>query len=141
MACKTETTQIGDHEYDATQWSATKALLMKFKLAKIFGASITTIVSAVGSESDEDQMKAISEGFTSLFANNSPEEIVDVMKECIVGVARDGTRMTATSFDEHFSGEEMINIYKVFIFVVKVNYSDLLKGQWAESALAKLEKL
>ena len=44
MACKTETKQIGDHEYSVTQWPAEKSMLMKFRLAKAFGASLATIM-------------------------------------------------------------------------------------------------
>ena len=47
MACKTETKQIGDHEYSVTQWPAEKSMLMKFRLAKAFGASLATIMGTV----------------------------------------------------------------------------------------------
>ncbi len=143
MACETETKQIGDHEYGVTQWPATKSILMKLKLIKTFGATIALIASSVG-ESDskkdtsKDEAKALSEGLTILFNSNSPEEMTNLMKQCVVGVSCNGTIITDSSFDTLFSGDSLLEVYKVFMFVIKVNYSNLMKGQLAEKLLARL---
>lgn len=145
MACKTETKQIGDHEYSVTQWPADKSILMKFRLAKAFGAAITAIMGSASQastdnkSSDHDDAKALSEGLSTLFQNSSPEELVALMKSCVVGVACDGKRITETSFNEIFSGDDLLEVYKVFIFVLQVNYSNLFKGQLADRFLAKMK--
>ena len=140
MGCNTETNTVNDHEYSVTQWSATKALLMKLRMAKVFGSAFTIVASAISGDEEANEMEAFANGFSRLFENNDPEDIVALMKDSIVGVARDGTKITNTSFDEHFTGE-LMDIYKVFIFVIKVNYGNFFKGQWAESLLAKAEKI
>ncbi len=137
MACKTESKDIGDHEYSVTQWSATKSMKMKFRLIKVFGASIAKI--AAGSNSKiKDDADSISEGLELLFANSSSDDIVNLIKECIIDVGCDGKRVTVSRFEELFSGDDQVYVYKVFLFVMRVNYSNLMKGQLGESLLAKI---
>lgn len=144
MTCNTETKQIGDHEFSVTQWPADKAILMKMKLGKAFGASIGKIAS-IALESnkkqttDSEQAQALSEGISMLFESNSPEEITKLIKDSVIGVAVDGTKITETTFNQIFSGDDLMDVYKVFIFVIKVNYGNLLKGQKAEAFLAKVQ--
>lgn len=144
MSCKTETTQIGDHEYSVTQWAADKSILMKMKLAKTFGASIGLIASVALEStkkkiSEAEEAKALSEGIATLFESNSPEEVTKLIKDCVIGVAVDGTKITETTFNQIFSGDDIMDVYKVFMFVIKVNYGNLLKGQKAEALLAKVK--
>ena len=144
MSCKTETKEIGDHEYSVTQWPADKAILMKLKLAKAFGASIGKIASMAlestkKKTSDSDQALALSQGISILFDSNTPEEVMNLIRSSVIGVACDGTKITETTFNQIFSGDELMDVYKVFIFVVKVNYGNLLKGQKVEALLAKVQ--
>jgi hypothetical protein len=135
MACKTESMYIGEREFSATQWNAEKSLLMKFKLLNIFGASLASMVTG---SNDAD---SLSKGLESLFDNSSPEKILEIIKETIMGVAVDGKRMTATSFNEVFDTENLMDVYKVFIFVLKVNYGNFLKGRLGGELLNKVENL
>ena len=144
MGCNTETKQIGDHEFSVTQWPADKAILMKMKLGKTFGASIGKIAamaleSSKKQVSDAKQAEALSEGIAILFESNSPEEIMNLIKSSVIGVAYDGTKITETTFNQIFSGDDLMDVYKVFMFVIKVNYGNLLKGQKAEALLAKVQ--
>lgn len=146
MACKTESKQIGDHEYSVTQWPADKSMLMKFRLAKAFGASLATLMGNSPQATkdkkvtEQDEALALSEGLSTLFQTNSPEELVALMKNCVIGTACDGKRITETSFNELFSGDELLEVYKVFVFVLQVNYSNLFKGQLADRFLAKMNQ-
>lgn len=145
MACRTETKQIGEREFSVTQWPASKAMLMKLKLVKAFGVSLTKLASSTsdqskGKKKEEQEIAALSDGLASLFESNSPEELVALMRACIEGVACDGKRITQTSIDEVFSPDDLIEIYKVFIFVIQVNYGNFLKGQWADNLLAKVKE-
>ena len=140
MACKTETINIGEHECSVTQWPADKSILTKFKLVKIFGSSLTSLVSKFKEkQTDQEQAEMLSDSLSVLFQNNSPEEIFTTMKSCVIGVAWDNKRITDSSFNEIFSGDDLMEVYKVFLFVLKVNYSNLFKGQLAESFLAKVQ--
>lgn len=142
MACKTETKQIGDNEFSVTQWPAEKALLMKFKLAKVFGASLSSLLDSVDmkSSSIEDSKlgASVSSAINAMFMNSSPEEASALIKECIVGTALGDTRITANSFNEIFSGDSMGDMYKVFFFVLQVNYANLFKGQKVGDLLARM---
>lgn len=146
MSCKTESKQIGDHEYSVTQWPATKSILMKFRLVEAFGAPLAMMAgqSGAGSENKEEtnteEAAALSEGLSLLFQNNSPEKLLALMKECVLNVSCDGTKITASSFDELFSGDDLLEVYQVFMFVLKVNYSNLMKGQLAGRLLAKVQE-
>lgn len=146
MSCRTESKQIGDNEYSVTQWPAEKSMLMKFRLAKTFGASLATLMgnspTSTKNKKGNEQAEALalSEGLSVLFNNNSPEELVALMKDCVIGVGCNGTKITNTSFNEIFSGDELLEVYKVFIFVLKVNYSNLFKGQLADRFLAKIKE-
>ena len=147
MACNTETKEIGEREYSVTQWPADKSMLMKFRLAKAFGASLASIMGSSSQtpskgkkNSYQDDAKALSEGLSTLFKSNSPEELVALMKNCVVGVVCDGKRITDSSFNELFSGDDLMEVYKVFIFVLQVNYSNLFKGQLADRFLAKMKE-
>jgi len=142
MSCKTESKQIGDHEFSVTQWPVEKAMLMKFRLAKTFGAPLASIIGNSSDDknsSDQDDALAISQGLSTLFQNSSPEDLVGLIKSCVIGTGCDGTRITETSFNELFSGDDMVEVYKVFIFVLRVNYANLFKGQLASRLLAKTQ--
>lgn len=136
MSCETETTNIDDREYSVTQWAADRSMVMKFKLIKAIGASFA-ILSAP--DSDKNTSVNVSDAIALLFQNNSPDEIADLIKSCVVGAACDGKKITTSSFNEIFSGDKLINVYKVFLFVLRVNYSNLLEGQVVQSHLAKLK--
>jgi len=145
MSCKTETEQIGDHEVSVTQWPATRAMSVKIRLVKMFGASIALIASNFSNDSKKkdtssNDAKALSDGLSTLFQNNSPDEVVGLIKECVIGVAYDEKKITSSSFDELFSGDDLMEVYKVFMFVLKVNYSNLMNGQLAERLLAKAKE-
>ena len=145
MACKTETSEIGDHEYSVTQWPAEKSMLMKLRLTKAFGAPLAILMGnhkddPKSTTKDQDDALALSEGLNSLFEASSPEELVSLIKSSVVGVARDGKRITDSSFNEYFSGDDLMEVYKVFIFVLRVNYANLFRGQLADRFLAKVKE-
>jgi hypothetical protein len=135
MACKTETKEIDDREYSVTQWPVENSLTMKLKLMKAIGPALAKLASSANQK--DDDIQGLSESLSSLFENSSPEELVALMKQCLVGVAVEGKRMTETSFNEVFSPDDLMSIYKVFVFVLQVNYGNFLKGQLVENLLAK----
>lgn len=150
MTCRTETKTIDNVEYSVRQWPAEKAMVNKFKLIKILGAPLASIANVLGDSDTNDgslsdnEVSSISGAIEQLFANSSPEDLVSFIKECIVsnvfaGEGANATRITETSFNDMFAGDDLSKVYKVFIFVIKVNYSNLVKGQGVENLLAKLQ--
>ena len=135
MACKTETFVADGVEYSVTQWPAEKAMLMQLKIMKVIGPVFATLAAE-----QDDVGDTIAAAINSLFSSSSPDEILSIIKESIIGnVAADGRRINATDFTERFSGDSLLNVYLVFAFVVRVNYSAFIRGQLAADMLTKLK--
>ena len=142
MGCNTESKTINDREYSVTQWPAQKAMVNKFKLAKAFGPALTTMIGSTGEGlTEEQEANKLSNGLASLFQSNSPEELVELITSCVIGTACDGARITDSSFTTLYSGDNLSEAYRVFIFVLQVNYSNLFKGQLVDNLLAKAKAL
>lgn len=142
MACETETKVIGDHEISVTQWPATTAMTNKFRLAKTFGATLAIIAAQLnqkGKSTDAEDAEALAKGFSVLFEKNDPEDMVKLIKSFVIGTGCDGERITVTSFEELFSGNTLMEAYKIFIFVIKVNYANLMQGKLADRFLDKIK--
>lgn len=137
MACRTESKNIGEHEFSVTQWPAEKAMLMKLRLIKTFGGAI----AGLASESDGELGDKLDDCIASMFKSSTPEEIVDLIKTSVIGVACDGKRITPSSFEELFSGDDLMDMYKVFGFVVQVNFKHLMQGQQMSALLAKAKSV
>ncbi len=145
MAIRKEEKVIGNATYYCTQWSAQKAILMKFKLFKAFGSSIA-LLGSLAKDEKESVVRDISDGISQLFKNNSPESLIEIINECISGVAvqkegEEAVKISHTNFDMIFETDNLIDIYKVFFFVLGTNYSNLLKSQKLEGILAKAKDI
>lgn len=125
MAVKTETKTIDDKEFSVTQWPAERAILTKMRLIKAIGPAIASLIKLEDGKEDD----ALANGLNLLFENSTPEEILTLIKTCIVGISCDGTRISESRFTELFSGDNLLTVYKVFVFVLQVNYKNFLKGQ------------
>jgi len=139
MACETKTTTISDVEYSCTQWPPETAMLIKFRLVKAFGTAVTMLVSDKQSDGG-DEIAAIGDALSAVFNNVSPEELVSLMKDCVIGASRNGEKISDSGFTQHFSGDSLADAYRLFLFVVKANYSGLMSGQLAQRALAALNQ-
>lgn len=136
MGCRTEAIDINDHEYCVTQWSAHKALINKFRMMKILGPLLKLI--KVDVTDDQKLGGALGEVLSDIFHHSDPEELASLMKDFVTGAARDGKKMTEANITEYFSGDSLVDYYQVFIFVVKVNFGNLLQGQSVKSLLSKV---
>ena len=143
MSCKTETKMIGDKEVSATQWPVEKSMLMKLKLVKAFGPSLTKLIS-ISSDKKSSELSVsadiLTDGISILFEHNSPEDLFALIKSCLIGVAVNGRRLTENSINEQFSPDEMMDMYRIFLFVIQVNYQNFFKGQLVEGFLAKMKE-
>lgn len=144
MATKTETTTINDIEFSVTQWPAEKAIVTKLRLMKILGASVAALASLSKADSDSDNAEALAKGLESVFNNTEPEQVFKLIHSCVIGTRYemfDGAKgiLDDSKFTELFSGDDLLNVYKLFIFVMKVNYGNLMKGQLVDKLLAKMK--
>jgi hypothetical protein len=139
MACKTESKTIGDTEFSVTQWPAEKSMLMKMRLAKAVGPALAKLAAFDDKKTNKNQqLTGASDAISILFKDNSPEEVTKLIKDCVVGVSRNGEIVTESGFNQHFSGDSLSDVYKVFFFVISVNYRNFIKGQYIDKMLAKV---
>lgn len=131
MACETFNQEIDGVEYSVTQWPADKAFMMKFKLLKIFGPALAQLAN----DKIDDSAK-ISGALTEIFKTAEPKDVLEIIKECVLSASVDGERITSAFFTETYNGERMMEAYKVFVFVIRTNYSNLFSGKFAETLLA-----
>ncbi len=141
MACETENTIIEGTEYTCTQFPAIQSMKFKLKVLKVLGPVISEIIPMLGKDDDGDQLRSISGAIEKLFATSSPDEIIDLMVEILTtgNTKRDGHRLTVSLFEQTYSGDTMLEAYKAFAFILKVNYKGFFKGQKAKELLAKVE--
>lgn len=141
MACRTELQIIDDIEYGCTQYPATQGMIFKFKVIKSFGESLAILVGSMTTNDTEAQLSALSLGISKLFNSVTPEDLAALINEMLTtgSVSRDGKKLSKSAIDEHFSGDDMASLYKLFVFVLKVNYAGFFKGKNAQAILAKAE--
>lgn len=140
MTCNTKNEIIDGVEYSVTQWPAEKAMVIKFQLIKLFGPSLAAIINQQDNELDGEVIGGIVE---KLFSSHSPEQMVSLMKDTMLGVGISGPELKARKFQSAdfnllFSGDAMVNAYKVFFFIVKVNYENLISGHRLGDTMAKV---
>tara|TARA_R110000744_G_C19249323_1_gene550096 strand:+ start:31 stop:465 length:435 start_codon:yes stop_codon:yes gene_type:complete len=141
MACETEDTIIEGTEYVCTQFPAIQSMKFKLKVLKVLGPVISEIIPMLGKKDNGDQLTSISGAIEKLFNVSSPDEIIDLMVEMLTtgNTKRDGQRLTVSLFEQTYSGDTMLEAYKAFAFVLKVNYKGFFKGQKGKELLAKVE--
>lgn len=141
MGCKTETTEISGIEYTCTQYSAFDGMKYKMRVVKVIGPAISKLLPAL-KDGDNGQLEAVSNAVSSLFNAASPDEIVELIKEMLTNgnVRIGGEPINESKLIAQFSGDNLVDIYKLFIFVLRVNYAGFFKGQKAGELLTKVEE-
>lgn len=142
MACKDETATIDGMEVYCIQWPAETALEMKFRLVEMFGPSLGEIGRIIGDEENEEEIdvaSVIGGIVDKMFSHSSPKKIVRLIMDVVNSANIDGTRMNDAAFNDKFSGNLKAS-YRVFFFVLKVNYSDFFEGSLAKGVLGKIQE-
>ena len=117
---KTEQFRVGEHEYSVTQWNATKAMIMKLRLAKYIGGLAENLAQNNGNIAN-----TMLANIQNILKNVNIVEFVDFIAEVACSAIRDNDRMVKARFDEYFNGEIM-EAYEVAFKVIEVNYKDFL---------------
>lgn len=149
MAVETKEKIIGLSNYSVTQLPARRALRLKARLIKMFGASATqlflTALEPEEKKSDEmtpeelmeydrtspieryrihDLRKSALVKGIQLLAQNLDENTFDSLcVELLQNVRRDGSEMTPQTIDIDFAGK-LTELYSVILFMLEVNYAD-----------------
>ena len=146
MSCETQTKKINDIDFTCTQYPAKIGAKYKLKLVEIFNAPIVEIIPMFTGKkkkpNEAEQVTMMTNAIKGLFSSASPDEVIDLIWEMLStgSVRREGEILNEAKIDQYFSGDDLLSVYKVFIFVLRVNYSGLLKGQKAAEILTKVEE-
>lgn len=132
MACQTFKTQLKGIEYTYTQLPASQSILLKLKIAKIFGDAIPELIGALG-QSDNEQLRILSNVITTLLNKNKPEEITDLLVNIISTIQIGMERIKP---DSQFSGD-LSGFYSLVFWTLKKEYGDFLEGMTATFGLKK----
>lgn len=135
MACNDETKTINGREYYVVQMPPTKAIPVKLKLMKVLGNPLTVLASA--SKADGGSVAALGDAIGALFEGSSEEEVFALIKRVVETAKVDGQRI---NIDNHFSGDHMPDLYKVFFWVLEVNFSSFFGGSGFGGIGAKIQE-
>lgn len=130
MAIKIEEKQIGERKFTVYQLAPSKAMPLMFKVMNIAGDSIKEITAVYKTESrsEEEEMEALIKAVQGLFKRTTPEDLSEIIKSAIVDATYcDGKVITSATYDSVFA-ENMMDVFSVFAFVMKINFSDFMQG-------------
>ena len=132
MATHEDNKTINGHAYYVRQLPPTKALPLKFKLTKILGTALPSLLQNKGKD-DDKQAEAFVKAIESIFNVVNPDDLMGLIKSVVETATRDGKRIMdgggdqVISFDEAFQ-DEYKEMYQVFFFVLEVNFGNFIKG-------------
>ena len=132
MATEIVKQTIGNCEYSVQQWPPSTALPMKFRLIGIFGKSIPNIIAVAQEKDDAKQAEVLFEEISGIIEKTGPEQLAQLVKEVVCSANRsvmggEFERLNATKFEEIY-GNNFMEMYQVFAFVIKANYGDFFNG-------------
>lgn len=156
MARDTKHKEIDGIAISVTQWPARKAFKYKRKLGKIFAPAIGELGAAINPddikklkkgkpkkddvsflEKDFDFSK-VGNAFTMLFDSITEDEIDTIFVWMFSGVRIKDKELTLDEIDVTFAGE-MMTIYKVFGFVLEVNFGSFLGKSGIGKLLSRIQ--
>lgn len=114
MACKQETKEIDGKQVFVRQWPASKAIDMQIYMMNTLGDHCIGFIME-----DEIDFKRL----TYVLTNCDKLAFSQFVRECCLSARIDGKEITPSNFDVELSGD-MFFIYKVFSFVLEVNFRD-----------------
>ena len=125
MAIQSHTVKIDDKTFIVNTFNTTLGGQYLLIVSDIFGDSLPQIVSVLDGEAGAEQ--AMAEGMSAVISKMRTEKAPELMKEMICACVLNGSQMMDTAtYEVTFSGELNV-LVKLFIEILKVNYSSLLK--------------
>ena len=125
MGCETKTRKIGERQWTVTQMPATQSLLIQAQLAPIL-ASVGGDLYRVSKGGGQAIVEALGAAAGAIQAHLPPDKFLQLAKDLTENglVQVEGRTIGSTnSFDAVFSGDDMVDLYRVIWFVLEVNYA------------------
>lgn len=140
MTVKDENKTINGRQYYVVQMPPSRALVLQLKLTKILGGAIGALAPALSDKSTDGAGRSalMAGAIGALFANATEEEVFSLIRDVVTTVKVDGERV---SIDNHFQGEYLADIYKVFFWAVGVNFSSFFGEGGLDGLLDKFRLL
>lgn len=123
MAVNEDSKTINGRQYYVVQMPPTTALLVQLRLVKILGGAVGALAPALSSKSGLDgagRSAVMAGAVGALFANSTEEEVFGLMRDVVQTAKVDGERIL---MDKHFQGQYLADVYKVFFWVLGVNFA------------------
>ncbi|PZQ49756.1 MAG: hypothetical protein DI556_09805 [Rhodovulum sulfidophilum] len=127
---KTETATIGGREWQVTTFTGLKSIRVFHAVMAAVGTPLAELLNSLAkakaarksfADSDLDLSKVVG---MILDANRQPADIERLLFTVLQNTVVDRKAMSATVFDEVFSGSEIVHLYAVVKFVLEANYGD-----------------
>lgn len=121
------------HNYYVRQLPADQGEILKFKLIKMVGPSLSklgevkTILLEKSNEAEAKKIELFVGAITELFDRNEPEKVMTLLKHIIFTATRDGERISDSNFDIFYTNN-MLEFYQACFFILQINFEDFLKG-------------
>jgi len=140
MAVKDESCTINGRQYYVVQMAPERAIVLQLKLMKILGGAIGTLAPALTPNSKTDGMgrtAAMAGAISALFSNATEEEVFGLIRDVVSTAKVDGARIAV---NEHFQGEFLADLYRVFFWVLGVNFSSFFGAGGLDGLLDKFRR-
>jgi hypothetical protein len=143
MSCKDFKTNIDDaegkaHEYWLHQMPPSEALPLKYKLVKLLGGAMTTLLGEVdltALKTDKSAaLPALGLAVQSLFTEAEPMDAFNLVKEILSHAKRDGADINL----DHAYGDNYLEMYQAVGWILRSNYGSFLAGLGQLGGLRKV---
>lgn len=141
MTVKDENKTINGRQYYVVQMPPSEALVLQLKLTRILGGAIGALAPALSSNAKVDgagRSAAMAGAMGALFANATEQEVFGLMRDVVTTAKVEGERI---QLDKHFQGEYLSDVYKVFFWVLGVNFASFFGEGGLDGLLAKFQKV
>lgn len=142
MATRDETRTINGRTYYAVQLPPDKALVLQLRLIKILGGAFGQLApNLVGSDKANNSVRgaALAGAVGALFANATELEVFGLIREFVTSAKVDGRRID--DINKEFQGEYLADIYKVFFWLVGLNYASFFGEGGLDGLLTKFQTM
>lgn len=122
---ETKTKSINGNDYSVVQLPARRALNLKMKLLKTFGAGIAALYNAYENDPNAaDQV--LPQAIMLLTANVDDKTFDQFVLDMLPGVRKNGMELTPSVIDAEFAGS-LSELMEVLKFVLEANFGDFFR--------------
>lgn len=143
MTCKDFETTILDgdglpHEYYLHQMPPTVALPLKYKLMKLLGGTVSTLLQEVDMskvrENKAAALPGLGHAIQNLFVDADPDDTFKLIREILAEAKRDGKEIIL----DHAYGDNYLEMYMAVAWILRSNYGSFLAGLGQLGGLKKV---